>query len=320
MELGIQGLRVLVTAGASRHRARNRARVRARGRQGARLRRRPRGARRDGGERSADHPHGRRRGRPRRAWRAVRGGAQGARRARRPDQQRRHRGPDRPRRGDSRRRNGTAASRSTSPASSTACGSRCRTCARAGTPRSSTCRRSPAGSASRCARPMRRRNGAWSASPSRWRVELGPDGIRVNAIQPGVVEGDRIRRVFESKAQARGMSAREVQDEALSLRLAQDHDPAAAARRHHAVPVLAARPHDLRPGDLGLRRSADAGVALRSPWSRVRSGVRRPYPVLRKPAAMPLMVRWMPCTTRSSASPARWRLSSSICRWLSGSR
>jgi NAD(P)-dependent dehydrogenase (short-subunit alcohol dehydrogenase family) len=46
--------------------------------------------------------------------------------------------------------------------------------------------------------------------------ELGPDGIRVNAIQPGVVEGDRIRRVFESKAQARGISAREVQDEALS--------------------------------------------------------------------------------------------------------
>jgi NAD(P)-dependent dehydrogenase (short-subunit alcohol dehydrogenase family) len=47
-------------------------------------------------------------------------------------------------------------------------------------------------------------------------IELGPDGIRVNAIQPGVVEGDRIRRVFESKAQARGLSAKEVQGEALS--------------------------------------------------------------------------------------------------------
>jgi NAD(P)-dependent dehydrogenase (short-subunit alcohol dehydrogenase family) len=47
-------------------------------------------------------------------------------------------------------------------------------------------------------------------------VELGPDGIRVNAIQPGAVEGERIRRVWESKAQARGISVKEVQDEGLS--------------------------------------------------------------------------------------------------------
>ena len=47
-------------------------------------------------------------------------------------------------------------------------------------------------------------------------IELGEDGIRVNAILPGVVEGDRIRRVFESKAQVRGVSFQEVQDEALA--------------------------------------------------------------------------------------------------------
>lgn len=47
-------------------------------------------------------------------------------------------------------------------------------------------------------------------------VELGEFGIRVNAILPGLVEGDRIRRVFEAKAQARGVSAREIQDQALS--------------------------------------------------------------------------------------------------------
>lgn len=47
-------------------------------------------------------------------------------------------------------------------------------------------------------------------------IELGEFGIRANAILPGVVEGDRIRRVFESKAQARGMSFQEVQDEALA--------------------------------------------------------------------------------------------------------
>ena len=33
-------------------------------------------------------------------------------------------------------------------------------------------------------------------------IELGPDGIRVNAILPGLVAGDRIRRVLEAKAQA----------------------------------------------------------------------------------------------------------------------
>ena len=35
-------------------------------------------------------------------------------------------------------------------------------------------------------------------------IELGPDGIRVNAILPGLVAGDRIRRVIEAKAQAAG--------------------------------------------------------------------------------------------------------------------
>ena len=47
-------------------------------------------------------------------------------------------------------------------------------------------------------------------------IELGPFGIRVNAILPGIVEGDRIHRVFEAKAQARGISYREVADEALA--------------------------------------------------------------------------------------------------------
>jgi NAD(P)-dependent dehydrogenase (short-subunit alcohol dehydrogenase family) len=39
-----------------------------------------------------------------------------------------------------------------------------------------------------------------------WAMELGEFGIRVNAILPGVVEGDRIRRVFEAKADARGVT------------------------------------------------------------------------------------------------------------------
>jgi NAD(P)-dependent dehydrogenase (short-subunit alcohol dehydrogenase family) len=63
-------------------------------------------------------------------------------------------------------------------------------------------------------------------SASKWAVvgftkslamELGPVGIRVNAIQPGIVEGERIRRVFEAKAKARGISFEQMQEDALSL-------------------------------------------------------------------------------------------------------
>lgn len=47
-------------------------------------------------------------------------------------------------------------------------------------------------------------------------VELGPYGIRANAILPGLVEGERIQRVFAGKARARNVPAAEVEAEALS--------------------------------------------------------------------------------------------------------
>jgi NAD(P)-dependent dehydrogenase (short-subunit alcohol dehydrogenase family) len=47
-------------------------------------------------------------------------------------------------------------------------------------------------------------------------IELGPLGIRCNAILPGIVAGDRIRRVFEAKAQVRGQSFAEVEAAALA--------------------------------------------------------------------------------------------------------
>ncbi|PVE20728.1 3-oxoacyl-[acyl-carrier-protein] reductase [Microvirga sp. KLBC 81] len=46
--------------------------------------------------------------------------------------------------------------------------------------------------------------------------ELGEDGIRVNAILPGVVAGDRQRRVLEAKAQQLGVSFEEMQRRALA--------------------------------------------------------------------------------------------------------
>jgi len=45
-----------------------------------------------------------------------------------------------------------------------------------------------------------------------WAMELGPYGIRVNAISPGSVEGARIDAVIERDATARGLSAAEVRD------------------------------------------------------------------------------------------------------------
>ena len=48
-------------------------------------------------------------------------------------------------------------------------------------------------------------------------IELGPDGIRVNALLPGLVAGDRQRRVLEAKSQARGISYKEMEAMAFSF-------------------------------------------------------------------------------------------------------
>ena len=90
-----------------------------------------------------------------------------------------------------------------------------------------------------------------------------PEGIRVNAILPGIVEGDRIGRVFEAKAKARGISSEAMREEALSVASIGPRD-AAADRRHDRLHLLAARPHHLGPGDLGLRRHADAALNVSS--------------------------------------------------------
>ncbi len=41
-------------------------------------------------------------------------------------------------------------------------------------------------------------------------VEAGPDKVRVNCIQPGIVEGERVDRVIEAKAKGLGVSKEEV--------------------------------------------------------------------------------------------------------------
>ncbi|HDR9481540.1 TPA: SDR family oxidoreductase [Burkholderia aenigmatica] len=52
-------------------------------------------------------------------------------------------------------------------------------------------------------------------------IELGPLGIRVNAIQPGIVRGPRMRRVIDARAQQLGVSYDEMEKrylEKISLR------------------------------------------------------------------------------------------------------
>jgi NAD(P)-dependent dehydrogenase (short-subunit alcohol dehydrogenase family) len=47
-------------------------------------------------------------------------------------------------------------------------------------------------------------------------IELGPANIRVNAIQPGLVEGERIQKVISAKAEALGSSFADYERELLS--------------------------------------------------------------------------------------------------------
>ncbi len=57
-------------------------------------------------------------------------------------------------------------------------------------------------------------------------IEAGGDGVRVNAILPGLVAGDRQKRVLTAKAEAKGVSFEEIEAEAFSYTSVKDYvDP-----------------------------------------------------------------------------------------------
>ena len=95
-------------------------------------------------------------------------------------------------------------------------------------------------------------------------MEVGTDNIRVNAIQPGVVEGERIDRVIDAKAKALGISFEEQKQHLARAGVdALDGEPA-GHRQHGAVPGERCRQARHRAGDLGLRRRRDAGLIRQS--------------------------------------------------------
>ena len=102
-------------------------------------------------------------------------------------------------------------------------------------------------------------------------AELGPDGIRVNAIQPGIVAGERIDRVMENKAKARGISPAAMLEEALSVVSMRTTVTPQQIADQIVFICSTARPHHFGPGDLGLRRHPDAALTA---WiSRLRDAI-----------------------------------------------
>ena len=80
-------------------------------------------------------------------------------------------------------------------------------------------------------------------------VELGEWGIRANAIAPGAVEGDRIVRVFQGRAQISGRSMDDVSGRSHGRAVDQDDDRSGRHRAACGVSRFRCGEVDLRAGD-----------------------------------------------------------------------
>ena len=96
-------------------------------------------------------------------------------------------------------------------------------------------------------------------------IELGGDQIRVNAICPGAVEGERIDRVVDR--QGRG-AWRVVRSHAPAVRgdgLDEAADQPAGHRQHDPLPLLRRRPPRVRPSDRGRRQHRVPALSVGKP-------------------------------------------------------
>ena len=85
-------------------------------------------------------------------------------------------------------------------------------------------------------------------------IELGPHGIRVNAILPGVVEGERMQGVIAARAASLGISEDAMREQYLQKISLRRMVTRRRRRRHGAVPVLAGRPQRERAGHQRRRK------------------------------------------------------------------
>ena len=114
--------------------------------------------------------------------------------------------------------------------------------------RSSTSRRRPESSGIHCARRTPPPSGASIGLTKTWAMELGPEGIRVNAICPGSVGGSRMDGVIEREAASAGSAGVERE---VGLREPGLDGLVRRRRRHRRgsrVPVVAGRPVHIRAG------------------------------------------------------------------------
>ena len=104
-------------------------------------------------------------------------------------------------------------------------------------------------------------------------IELGSFGIRVNALLPGLVAGDRIRRVIEAKAQQGGVSFKEKEAELFRNVSLKEYVTPQQLADMVVFTASPARQDHLRPGDLGVRRYQYVGVgaAVDDPWQTLSS-------------------------------------------------
>ncbi len=91
-------------------------------------------------------------------------------------------------------------------------------------------------------------------------IELGPFGVRVNAICPGSVAGPRIDAVFANRAAARGIAPEVARDEALAKVSLRRHGQRRRHRERHRLPRVAGRRQHLGTGNSRRRRHAVAGL------------------------------------------------------------